>query len=250
MLNVNFVPDDYVQTKESRRVNLVYLVLFGLVMAALAGSFATIKTHQRAVRTQEELLNKKMVQAQEAIRQFEELQEKRKVMLKTALTTADLLEPVPRSVLLASLTNNLPPGASFLSLHLIQKEGKKPTPAPAAAPTTKFDQAQAQKTEAQQPKISPEKLLETYMEIEGLAPSDLQVAAYIEQLSNSALLDNVALVESKEYKIEDSTLRRFKLTAMLSEQVHLTLDDVEAIKARAKGALPSLDVDEQLPNIK
>ena len=250
MLNVNFVPDDYVQTKESRRVNLVYLVLFALVMAALGGSFATIRMHQRAVLAQEGLLKKKMVQEQEHIRQLEDLQERRKVMLKTALTTADLLEPVPRSVLLASLTNNLPPGVSFLSLHLIQKEGKKPTPAPAAGPTTKFDQAQAQKAEAEEPKVSPEKLLETHMEIEGLAPSDLQVAAYIEQLSNSTLLDNVALVESKEHKVDDATLRRFKLTAMLSEQVHLTLDDVEAIKARAKGALPSLDVDEQLPNIK
>jgi hypothetical protein len=35
------------------------------------------------------------------------------------------------------------------------------------------------------------------MDIEGIAPSDLQVAAYIEHLGNSVLLDDVALVESK-----------------------------------------------------
>jgi hypothetical protein len=28
MLNVNFVPDDYVKSSESRRTNLMYLVLF------------------------------------------------------------------------------------------------------------------------------------------------------------------------------------------------------------------------------
>jgi Tfp pilus assembly protein PilN len=243
MINVNFVPDDYIQNNESRRVNLVYLVLFALVMAALGGFFATIKVHQRGVRSQEELLNTKMTKAQEAINQFEELQFKRRIMLKTALTTADLLEPVPRSVLLASLTNNLPPGVSFVSLHLIQKEGKKPRAAPAG--TTKYDQTQAQKAEAAQPQLSPEKLLETHMDVEGLASSDLQVAAYIERLSSSSLLDNVALVESKEQKIDEVTLRRFKLTAMLSKDVHLTLDDVEAIKVRAQNAGASLDRDNQ-----
>ena len=41
-------------------------------------------------------------------------------------------------------------------------------------------------------KLSPrETVLETHIDIEGIAPSDLQVAAYIEQLSNSTLLDIV-----------------------------------------------------------
>ncbi|GAH79391.1 unnamed protein product, partial [marine sediment metagenome] len=43
MLNINFVPDDYIQNNESRRTNLMYLVLFAVVMAALGGSFLTIK---------------------------------------------------------------------------------------------------------------------------------------------------------------------------------------------------------------
>ncbi len=70
-----------------------------------------------------------------------------------------------------------------------------------------------------------------------MAPSDLQVAAYIERLSTSSLLDNVALVESKEYKIEDSTFRRFKLTAMLGKDVHLTKDDVKKIRDGAENAM-------------
>jgi hypothetical protein len=67
-----------------------------------------------------------------------------------------------------------------------------------------------------------------------MAPSDLQVAAYIERLGASSLLENVALVESKEHKIEDTTFREFKLTAMLKRDVQLTKDDVERIKTRAE----------------
>ncbi len=232
MLNVNFVPDDYVQNNESRRTNLMYLVLLGVVMAGLGGSFITIKIRQRACHTQGRLVNEKLTQIQGAIKQFEELQAKRKTMMKTALTTAELLEPVPRSVLLASLTNNLPPGVSLLKLGLVQNELRQSGRIVGSA--SKYQATQA-KMAADQSQGSQEKLLETSMEIEGIAPSDLQVAAYIERLSASdGLLNNVALVESKEYKIEEMAFRRFKLTAMLNRDVHLTKHDVERITAKAE----------------
>jgi hypothetical protein len=232
MLNINFVPDDYIQSSESQRTNLMYLVLFAVVMAALGGAFMTIKVRQQAFSAKEKRVNAKMVQAREAIKQFEELQAKRKTMIKTALTTTELLEPVPRSVLLASLTNNLPMGVSLLRLNLVQKEPKKTNIA-----VTKYRQAQAEKAIAAQPKVSQERLLETYIDIEGIAPSDLQVAAYIERLSDSdGLLDNVTLVESKERKIENTVFRQFKLTAMLRKNIHLTKEHIGRISAKCEGA--------------
>ncbi len=236
MLNVNFVPDDYVKSSESRRTNLMYLVLFALVMAGLGGTFVTIKISQRTIAEKEEYLSAKEAEADQAIEQYEALQTRRKIMLKTALTTAELLEPVPRSVLLASLTNNLPAGVSLLKLNVIQKEPKRTS---RVVSTNKYKEAQAKRT-AEQAKESPEKLLETYMDIEGVAPSDLQVAAYIKQLSSSSLLDNVALVESKEHKIEETTFRQFKLTAMLRKNVHLSNEDIDGIRTRKKTAAWSL----------
>ena len=230
MLNINFVPDDYIQSNESRRINLMYLVLFAVVMAGLGGSFMIIKIRQRACNAKEQLVNEKMAEVKEGVKQFEELQRKVKIMKKTALTTAELLEPVPRSVLLASLTNNLPAGVSLLRLKLVQKEPKGIK----RAAVSKYQAAQAGVSGRAVPKVSPEKLLQTYIDIEGIAPSDLQVATYIERLSNSSLLDNVLLEESKESKIEDGMLRQFKLTAMLSKDIHLTNKDIERIRAKYK----------------
>jgi hypothetical protein len=158
-------------------------------------------------------------------------------MMKTALTTAELIEPVPRSILLASLTNNLPTGVSLCDLKLVQKQSKQPA-STAAAPTSKYQAAQAPKGSPQDAQetaapVNPEKMLETHIDIGGLAPSDLQVAAYIERLTNSSLLDSVALVESREFKAEGNTLRQFKLTAMLRKDVHLTKEDVEKIRSKA-----------------
>jgi hypothetical protein len=234
MANINFVPDDYVQGNESRRTNLVYLVLFAVVMTALGGSFLAIKLRQRACGTNEKLVNERMAEIREVINQFEQLQAKRREMMKTALTTAELLEPVPRSVLLASLTNSLPSGVSLVKLDLIQKQPKRNSRTVPTTRGSKYQAAQSGKVTAQensgQADENPEKLLETSISIGGTAPSDLQVASYIERLSETSLLDQVALVESKECKIEDNTFRQFKLTAMLKKDVHLSKEDVETIR--------------------
>ena len=229
MLNINFVPDDYIQNNEFRRTNLMYIVLFAVVMAVLGGSFTAIKVRQRAIDIKERLVNEKMTKAKESINQFEQLQADRKVMLKTALTTAELLEPVPRSVLLASLTNNLPAGMSLLRLNLVQKEPKKTS---RTEPASRYAAEQAQKSPEAAVQESPEKSLETCISIEGVAPSDLEVSAYMNRLNNSLMVDNVALVESKEYKIEDATFRQFKLTAMLKKNIHLSKEDIGKIKVR------------------
>ena len=235
MANINFVPDDYVQNNESSRTNLLYLVLFGVVMIALCGSFMTIKIRQRACGVKEQMVNTKMTRIQEAIKKFEELQTKRGEMMRTALTTSQLIEPVPRSVLLASLTNNLPQGVSLLKLGLLQKESARGLQ---SASTSKYKSKQAKKATANAAQFSQERLLETHIDIEGVAPSDLQVAEYIGRLGNSSLLNNVALVESKEHEVKDRAMfRRFKLTAMLKKEVHLTREDVKNIRDEAENAI-------------
>ena len=232
MANLNFVPEDYVQNSRSYRTNLMYLALLMMVMLGLGSSFIVIKMRQRALNVEETALNTRLAQTQEAIKQFEDLQAKRKAMMKTALTTAGLLEPVPRSILLASLTNNLPAGVSLLRLNLVQKEAKQPN-----VPATKYQAAQAAKTPTQQQSVgeetSKEKLMETCIDIEGIAPTDRQVADYIRQLANSALLDDVALVESKEHKSDDIAFRQFKLSAVVKKDIRLTAADIKNIKGGA-----------------
>ncbi|MHC4076776.1 MAG: PilN domain-containing protein [Planctomycetota bacterium] len=217
MLNVNFIPEGYLSGNESRRTNLMYLILLLVLMAAVGSCFVVIKVRQKALGLKEEMVNSKIIQAQGAIKKFDELQRKRKDMMRTALITADLLEPVPRSVILAYLTNNLPTGVSLVKVKLVQQVPKAVPQAEKAANLTKYQQAKAQKSpEKTQTQLSHEKLLKTHIDIGGLAPSDLQVAAYIEALGSSNLLEKVALVESKEYEIEGVTLRKFRLTAMLA----------------------------------
>lgn len=235
MPNINFVPDDYVQSNESRRANLMCLVLFSVVMAGLGGSFVTIKMRQRACEAEESLVNTKMTRMRESIQKYENMQAKRTAMMKTALTTAELLEPVPRSILLASLTNNLPAGVSLVKLSMIQKEPSKSDPSKGSR--NKYQAAKARNTGGSQGGLSASQSAETLLDIEGLAPSDLEVAEYIKRLGLSVLLANVALVESAEKKIEGTSYRHFKLKAMVAEEVHLTKEHVNMIRSKAEGSV-------------
>ncbi len=231
MVNMNFVPDDYVENSESHKANLMYLVLFVVVMVLLCGCFLAIKTRQVSLNAQEKIVNEKIAKTQQEIKQFEDLRSKRKSMMKTALTTAELLEPVPRSVLLALLTNNLPTGVSLLNLGIVQKEPKKTKVG--AKKTSNYKKSQAGKGKALSGG-SGEKSLETHISIEGIAPSDLHVASYIGHLSNSPLLETVSLVESKVRKIDKTIYRQFKLTTKLAGNVHLSAEDIAMIAKRDK----------------
>jgi Tfp pilus assembly protein PilN len=230
MLNINFVPDDYIQKRESMRANLFYLVLMVLVMAGLGGAFGVLKFRQKSIIAQAAVINTKMEQAKKEIAQLEDMQVKRKEMMKAALMTAELIEPVPRTVLLAELTNSLPAGVSLRNIKFSEKQRTVQVQAKST-----YDQAKADAKTAQ---IPPEKLMETIIEIEGLAPSDIQVAGYIAQLNNSILLDDVALVLSKENSNkEESTYREFKLTASLRKGIHLGQKDIEGIRSKRRGVL-------------
>ena len=125
MANLNFVPDDYIQNNESRKTNIIYLILLLAVMIALGGSFVTIKIRQHACSIKEQLVNQRMAKTKDTMKQLDELQAKRREMMKTALTTAELLEPVPRSILLASLTNTLPAGVSLMDLNWFIRRNKQ-----------------------------------------------------------------------------------------------------------------------------
>jgi hypothetical protein len=117
---------------------------------------------------------------------------------------------------------------------MVQKEPRKNSN---SSKSSKYKAARAENSE-DETKLSPEQMLETHISIGGMAPTDLQVASYIERLTSSNLLDDVALVESKEFVTNDnSTFRKFKLTAMLKRNVHLTKADVDNIKGKAQESI-------------
>jgi Tfp pilus assembly protein PilN len=227
MATINFVPDDYIEQRQSSRANLLYLMLLAAMLGAIGVTFGFIKMRQRSVQTELAKLNTRMSKAQEQIAQLEELKTKSKTMMKTMVMTSELLEPVPRSVVLASLTNDLPSGVSLIELKLDTKEIHKPAARTAAKGTPKGGKNGAEPAE-------PEIKTQTNLNLKGIAPSDIQVACYIANLSQSILLDDVELVESRELDIEGAKFREFQLKALIKPDLTLTKDDINTIREKAR----------------
>ena len=80
----------------------------------------------------------------------------------------------------------------------------------------------------------PQKNVSTNLQIKGIAPSDIQVAGFIANLSNSILFDQVSLVESKEVEIEKIKYREFRLSAMIKPNLVLTKEDIDSIREQQK----------------
>ena len=226
MATINFVPDDYVQQRQASRANVLYLMLLMAMLGAIGITFGFIKIRQRTVQAELAQLNNRMAEAQQQIAQLEELKTKSKTMMKTMVMTAELLEPVPRSIILASLTNNLPSGVSLLDFGLEEKE-------------TQVYKASAQKTGSRYNKSTanatasePQKTVTTTLLIKGIAPSDIQVAGFISRLSDAILFDEVSLVESKEIEIEKIKYREFRLKAVIQPDLALTKENIDGIREK------------------
>jgi len=221
MAGIDFVPDDYIQRRESRRANFFYIALFALVFSVFLGNFGFLKVRQRALNARQASIDSQMKKAQQQIAQLETLQLQRQEMIKTALLTADLIEPIPRSVLLAMLANSMPDELSLSGVKLMQKKNNS---SDIARYKSRYEAAKSSNTEDK----AKEEFV-TIVEIEGYAASDIAVADYIARLTNSILLDGVYLVHSKEYDMPAGAYRSFKLSAFLKNNIHLADEDIEEI---------------------
>ncbi len=228
MSNIDFVPDDYVQQRESGRANFMYLVLFAALMGAIGATFSIIKVRQKLVAKELAVVSEQMLAARSRIEQLEEFKTKSKSIMKTAVMTAELLEPVPRSIIIACLTNNLPGGVSLLELKLEQKDIK---PAKRSS-SSQYKTASASTAASANTAIEKPKPPETLITISGIAPSNIEVAGYISKLGSSVLMNNVVLVESKEHPVDDVKFQEFRLQMTLKTDVTLTKEDIEGIRQR------------------
>jgi Tfp pilus assembly protein PilN len=243
MTAINFVPDDYIQQRQSSRANVLSLVLLALLLGGIGVTFSVIKMRQTVVRIEMEQLSSRMVQAREQINRLEQIKSKGRVMMKNMKMTAELLEPAPRSVILACLTNTLPTGVSLLEIQLQEKEVKISSPAVSsdqpvetAGKPTQYQVAAAKDKVSKPSPPEVRTVIQTTLEIEGIAHSDIEVASYIANLNGAVLLDNVQLVQSKEQNIEGIPFRRFRLRTQLKPDVTLTKEDINGIRKKREQA--------------
>ncbi len=225
---LSFLPDDYLERKTRQRTNVICAVLFCVTLGAIASAFWVTDRSMRQIEQQASAVDQQYTDAAKRIEQFQELQEKQRTMAHQAELTASLLEKVPRSFVLAELTNGMPAGVSLLDFEL---DAKVVTAAQNAAPKTAFDIRKAEidagkgTTASAQPRVYDVTLRAT-----GIAENDVQVAQFITKLNKSSLLRDVNLLFTDEFAPGEKTgpkLRKFQIEMSLNPNATI---DPETVK--------------------
>lgn len=250
MSNTSFLPEDYVAQAAERRTNLVSLVLFGVVMTAVFGAFLVTNRQWTQVRQEQVRINAETERAAADIRKMQELEEKRGQMIDKAELAMTLIEPVPRSVLLALLVNAMPERLSLLDFELKSAEIKKPkrvtekdkaaeakgkgaaqAPKVASRAKTKSEAEAAPKDSKDAPKPEAVRYL-IAISMTGVAPTDLDVSRYMNALSSIPILKGVRLETTEEKEVDGMLVRQFRIAMRI---------DADADIRSLKSAVPRPD---------
>jgi hypothetical protein len=134
-----------------------------------------------------------------------------------------LVEPVPRSTLLAELARKevRPQGVNFVSIEL----KSRPLETPQAAPPSDLEKARRAEQGLPAAKAP---TMDVTVDLVGTAATDADVSAYMAALQKSPLLTGVTLLYSEEFRKnkEDPALRRFNFEMHINPEAGLRVGGV------------------------
>jgi Tfp pilus assembly protein PilN len=244
----SFLPEEYVREARDRRTAAIALILFVIVMGSVFAAFLVTNRQWAEVRDAQAIMNDQTASAAKEIEEMKALEAMRSQMVEKADLARGLIEPVPRSVLLACLVNTMPKDLSLLELALTSEEVKLPrNPTPAKADPKVRRNAQTKQADGP-PKPEPVRR-RVAITATGVAPSDLDVSRWMTALSRVAFLSNIRLEVSEDKDFEGTVLRQFKVSMRIEPDADVRgWAGIEDIR-RPSDPLSALPTDQKLPTL-
>jgi len=232
---LSFLPDDYLERKARRRTNAICAVLFCVVISAIGGAFTVTEKAMREIEAQYAQVQDQYANAAKRIEQVQQMQDKQRKMAQQAELTAGLLEKVPRSFILAELTNGIPEGVSLLDFRLDSIVQSGPPPKPKTAFELRQAQVNAQNGILNIP--TPQaRQYDVTMRINGVATTDDLVGDFIGSLSKSRMFNDVNLLYTEEFKSaedKDVKMRKFQIELKLDPRAQVDIAASKAMNERS-----------------
>jgi len=222
----SFLPEDYIEKKAENRNLAIAVFLFVVVTLSVVGAFFVTNRQWSTVKQRQEEINQEYATETKKIEQLKVLEAQKQEMLEKAEVTTALIEKVPRSILLAEMINRMPQNLTLTELNLKSKRQVEPKAAKGKPEPAKGNQTRslasarpgakgAKEAEKPAPPKPQAPRFEFRLEILGLAGADEEVADYHRALSDCPLLDKVEILYSGDVKIEDVSMRKFRIEASL-----------------------------------
>lgn len=211
----SFLPEDYLDRKIANRTNLICVGLFLVMIAAIGAAFYVQNRQDHGTRAELVKVNEAFTTRAEQLRQIKELQDRQQQMIDKAKVVRQLVERVPRSIILAEMVNNMPPALSLLEFNLETKA------TPAARTLTAIDRAKAKQEKDKNKNEGKVEIVprQVFVEIEGIAKLEKQITEFMGNLTHHPLFMHVGLEFIEQDTVEKTELFRFRITMELNQSI-------------------------------
>ncbi len=234
---IDFLPNDYMAKRSRRRANVVCLIIGGTVAVAIGLGLMWLRSNATSTARMRAQVEQQYVEASQQLEQLKQLEDHKTDLLRKVTLSTTLLERVPRSNILARLTNSLPRGTCLTAFSMKLEEVNVRASELATEPAAKNA---AGKTAAKTGKVETVRMKQFTFRLNGVAPTDVEVAEYITRLNADPLFRNVDLQFSEEFAGKDGgQLRRFELVFRLSPNAEKVMESAVPAGATAEAPAPS-----------
>lgn len=230
---LSFLPEDYLEQKYNRRAMIFCAVLAALVLGGLFLWFQHRSKDHAKVLAEFNEVNNNYVEAARKIEQVKRMHEQQREVVHHAELAASLVERVPRSNMLAEITNSLPVGVSLIDLAMTSTTHLSAAPAPAvntfAMHKAAVEGGADKGVDALGLGTKPAQF-DIKVKITGIARDDIQVAQLISRLSHCGMFQDVNLIVSDTFqeqgqptdaKNKPASLRRWQLEMMVDPRAEV-----------------------------
>jgi len=242
--SASFLPEDFVVETRERRTGLLAVVLFPIMILAVFAAFLVTNRQWTEVRAAQASVDQETERVAREISEMKSLEKIRAQMDAKAELARGLLEPVPRSVLLAVLTNTMPSNVALTSFELRTEQIKPakvdPKIDPKADPKSRSARPAAGKPRsgaAAAPDANPEPIRRrTHIVLVGLAPSLLEVGRWMTALERVPVFAAVRLELMEEKALDGVKLSEFRIAIRIEPEADLRAwDELDTFR---EGRLP------------
>lgn len=226
MIEINFLPAEYLRNRMRRRINAICLALVVLVGVGITASFAVTEQQRHSLEVRSELIDREIDDVRKSLEQLEQVQVRRKQITAKAQAAGTLIDPLPQSLVLALTTNQLPNEVVLTGYDMKTIEVKRQS----TRKKTKSRAKSKKKTKTADDEAAILPITRTTIELKGMARTDMQVAEFVANMNQSPLLASVNLRFCKEYDNDGVPMRAFKINVTLRNQLEVNAKDISEVR--------------------
>jgi Tfp pilus assembly protein PilN len=204
---INFVPQDYIKRKRARKANMLCGMLAAVVVVALGIALMLTGATGDEIEQMQSTAQSRLSEAAADVARWKKMQSDRQALLERAERSAELMNPLPHSRIVAEVVSALPSSSALTELHVLDQKVRV---IEAAAPP-----AGAAGRRGRQPAQVVRERVETRLRVIGIAPTDVEVARVMAGLSGSALFEKVELAYSEDQVVSGRAVRKFEVSMQL-----------------------------------